>query len=95
MSTQPKIRPQQPHEKQLMSASEIARTLVRLAHEEPTPVLGELSKLPSGGVPAPGELIQAEDFRWRSVDGLEIQGWLYRARGAARGTILHIHGGPT
>lgn len=47
----------------------------------------------------PEELTPAEDFRWRSVDGLEIQGWLYRAAttpaGAARGTILHIHGGPT
>ncbi len=47
----------------------------------------------------PRELIPAEDFRWRSVDGLEIQGWLYRAAnmpaGASRGTILQIHGGPT
>lgn len=40
------------------------------------------------------DLAPAEDFRWRSVDGLEIQGWLYRAR-EPRGTIVHIHGGPT
>jgi dipeptidyl aminopeptidase/acylaminoacyl peptidase len=37
----------------------------------------------------------AEDLRWRSVDGLEIQGWLYRAQGQAIGTIVHVHGGPT
>ncbi len=37
----------------------------------------------------------AEDFRWRSVDGIEIQGWLYRPQGPARGTIVHVHGGPT
>ncbi len=36
----------------------------------------------------------AQDFRWRSVDGLEIQGWLYRAENA-RGTIVYVHGGPT
>jgi dipeptidyl aminopeptidase/acylaminoacyl peptidase len=40
------------------------------------------------------DLAPAEDFRWRSVDGLEIQGWLYHAR-QPRGTIIHIHGGPT
>lgn len=37
----------------------------------------------------------AEDFRWRSVDDLEIQGWLYRTRGPALGTIVWVHGGPT
>lgn len=37
----------------------------------------------------------AEDFRWRSVDGLPIQGWLYRPPGPARGTIVYVHGGPT
>jgi dipeptidyl aminopeptidase/acylaminoacyl peptidase len=41
------------------------------------------------------DLAPAEDLRWQSVDGLEIQGWLYRARGQARGTIVHIHGGPS
>lgn len=41
-------------------------------------------------------LVEASDFRWQSVDGLEIQGWLYQTRQQpARGTILHIHGGPT
>lgn len=41
------------------------------------------------------DLAAAEDFRWRSVDGMEIQGWLYQPKSAPRGTILHIHGGPT
>jgi dipeptidyl aminopeptidase/acylaminoacyl peptidase len=40
-------------------------------------------------------LAAAEDFRWRSVDGLEIQGWLYKAAGKSIGTIVLVHGGPT
>jgi dipeptidyl aminopeptidase/acylaminoacyl peptidase len=42
----------------------------------------------------PSDLTPAEDFRWQSVDGLSIQGWLYRAK-EPRGTIVHVHGGPT
>lgn len=41
------------------------------------------------------QLVPAEDFRWHSVDGLQIHGWLYRPTGPARGTIVHVHGGPT
>ncbi len=41
------------------------------------------------------DFIAAEDYRWRSVDGLEIQGWLWRARGTPNGTIIYVHGGPT
>ena len=40
-------------------------------------------------------LVAAEDFRWRSVDGIEIQGWLYRTPGEKLGTIVLVHGGPT
>ncbi len=43
----------------------------------------------------PADLAPAEDFRWRSVDGLAIQGWLYRAAEPARGTVVYVHGGPT
>ena len=43
----------------------------------------------------PEILAPAEDFSWRSVDGLEVQGWLHRAPGHSIGTILLIHGGPT
>jgi dipeptidyl aminopeptidase/acylaminoacyl peptidase len=41
------------------------------------------------------QLVAAEDFRWRSADGIEVQGWLYRTCGEKRGTIILIHGGPT
>ncbi len=40
-------------------------------------------------------LVAAEAFRWRSVDGLEVRGWLYRAAGQSFGTVVLIHGGPT
>lgn len=43
----------------------------------------------------PESLAPAEDFRWTSDDGLEIQGWLYRTRTPAAGTIVMVHGGPT
>jgi dipeptidyl aminopeptidase/acylaminoacyl peptidase len=43
----------------------------------------------------PERLVPAEDFSWRSVDGLEVQGWLYRALGRSVGTIVLVHGGPT
>ncbi len=43
----------------------------------------------------PDQLTPAEDFRWRSTDGLEIQGWLYRATPPTDRAILYIHGGPT
>lgn len=40
-------------------------------------------------------LAAAEDFLWRSTDGLEIHGWLYRPTGASRGAVILVHGGPT
>ena len=40
-------------------------------------------------------LAGAEDFRWSSVDGLEVQGWLYRTRGESVGAVVLVHGGPT
>ena len=44
---------------------------------------------------SPNNLTPAEDFYWKSVDGFKIQGWLYRAKGQAKGTIIWVHGGPT
>jgi dipeptidyl aminopeptidase/acylaminoacyl peptidase len=44
---------------------------------------------------AAADLVAPEDFRWRSVDGVEIQGWLYRPAAPARGLVVQIHGGPT
>jgi dipeptidyl aminopeptidase/acylaminoacyl peptidase len=70
--------------------------LVRVALEASGPrILGAISTHPHADIPAPDDLVAAEDFRWTSEDGLPIQGWLYRARGKAIGTILDIHGGPT
>ncbi len=43
----------------------------------------------------PNDLTPAEDFRWTSVDGMPMQGWLYRARGKPHGMIVFVHGGPT
>lgn len=43
----------------------------------------------------PSALVAAEDYRWRSVDGLEIQGWLYRANPNRKKAVLYIHGGPS
>lgn len=43
----------------------------------------------------PVDLVQAKDFTWKSVDGLEIQGWLYQSRNESKGTIVLVHGGPT
>ena len=37
----------------------------------------------------------AQDMCWSSVDGLQIQGWLYQPCGQAKGTIVYVHGGPT
>ncbi|NJN18199.1 MAG: S9 family peptidase [Oscillochloris sp.] len=43
----------------------------------------------------PADLTPAEEFRWHSSDGLEIQGWLYRAAAPCDRAVLYIHGGPT
>jgi dipeptidyl aminopeptidase/acylaminoacyl peptidase len=43
----------------------------------------------------PGRLTPAEILTWHSVDGLEIQGWLYRSQPNPRRAIIYIHGGPT
>lgn len=37
----------------------------------------------------------AEDYHWTSVDGLAIQGYLYRPQGRSTGAIVYVHGGPT
>jgi dipeptidyl aminopeptidase/acylaminoacyl peptidase len=61
------------------------------ADGEPVSVTGLPEKMPIGA----DQLVAAEDFRWRSVDGLEVQGWLYRTPGESLGTTVLIHGGPT
>lgn len=57
--------------------------------------LGVLAQHPTRAGIDSAELIPAEDYRWKSIDGLEIQGWFYRSRQKLRGTILLVHGGPT
>jgi dipeptidyl aminopeptidase/acylaminoacyl peptidase len=69
--------------------------LLRLSKDAPYAVQGPLAVHPTRPGIAADELVPAEDYRWRSVDGLEIQGWLFRAKVPARGTILLVHGGPT
>jgi dipeptidyl aminopeptidase/acylaminoacyl peptidase len=43
----------------------------------------------------PDRLTSAENLNWPSVDGREIQGWLYRAQPNPRRAIIYVHGGPT
>jgi len=44
---------------------------------------------------SPTQLTPVEEFRWNSVDGLLVHGWLYRSPDEPRGTIVYVHGGPT
>ena len=57
----------------------------------PVSVTGLPQRTPVGAE----RLVAAEDFRWRSVDGLEVQGWLYRASRESVGAVMLVHGGPT
>ena len=41
------------------------------------------------------DLIAPDSIRWNAPDGLSIQGWLYRPKTRAMGTVVDIHGGPT
>jgi dipeptidyl aminopeptidase/acylaminoacyl peptidase len=74
-----------------------ARSPMDLVHFDPaqdrTPasITGLWERIPL----KPQSLAPAEDFAWESVDGLGVQGWLYRTRGRSVGTIVLIHGGPT
>ncbi len=73
-----------------------ARHPVDLVSFDPAENGGSLSSLTGLWERAPLDpegLVPAEDFAWESMDGLEVQGWLYRGRDA--GTIVLVHGGPT
>lgn len=54
-----------------------------------------LSKVWERTALTPGDLTAAVRYQWESVDGLPIQGWLYRPPGKPIGTIVYVHGGPT
>ncbi len=80
----------------IFASSRQPADIVRFLRAEPDPErFVSLSRVWERTVLQPDDLTQAEDFRWQSVDGLEIQGWLYRPQGRARGTIVYVHGGPT
>jgi dipeptidyl aminopeptidase/acylaminoacyl peptidase len=67
--------------------------LVRYGAEHGEPA--SLTGLPERTDIGAQRLVAAEDLRWRSIDGLEVQGWLYRTTANKLGTIILIHGGPT
>jgi dipeptidyl aminopeptidase/acylaminoacyl peptidase len=72
--------------------------LVRLSHADlgsESPALTSLTQVWNYTQVKPEQLVKAEDFTWTSDDGLEIQGWLYRANPNPRRAVLYIHGGPT
>jgi dipeptidyl aminopeptidase/acylaminoacyl peptidase len=68
--------------------------LVRFDWSRPAETLSSVTRL-STTYSIPQHLAPAEEFDWKSVDGLPIRGWLYRAPGEALGTIVYVHGGPT
>lgn len=69
--------------------------LVRLAREESLPdKFVSLTRVWQITPLRQEDFVGAEDFHWTADDGLEIQGWLYRAANP-RGTIVYVHGGPT
>lgn len=67
---------------------------LRLVRVAASGELHPLSESTDRAVPA-DSLAAAEDFLWRSTDGLEIHGWFYRPTGESRGAIILVHGGPT
>ena len=70
--------------------------LVRFSLADPRPEsLTSLTRVWERTPLSPQDLTPAEDFRWRSVDDLQIQGWLYRPRKTPKGTVVYVHGGPT
>ncbi len=69
--------------------------LVRFETLDVRPELASLTRAWERTDLDPTHLTPAEDFRWRSEDGLEIQGWLYRAEPNPGRAILTVHGGPT
>ena len=69
---------------------------VRFAVADPDPKrFTSLSRIWERTSLTAGDLAPAEDVSWVSVDGLEIQGWLYRPGQGARGTVVYVHGGPS
>lgn len=71
------------------------RDVVRLSREFPSAALSLSRAWPHTRL-RPVDFAAPESITWASSDGLEIQGWLYRAHGAAsQGLVVQVHGGPT
>ena len=70
--------------------------IVRFRRENPQPEnFISLTRVWERTELTPAQLFPTENFHWHSLDGLPIHGWLYRADGTSRGTIIYVHGGPT
>jgi dipeptidyl aminopeptidase/acylaminoacyl peptidase len=70
--------------------------VIRFAPADPDPeTFRSLSRVWERTSLSAEDLAPAQDLSWTSVDGLEIQGWLYRPSGEPRGTVVYVHGGPT
>jgi len=68
--------------------------IVRGAWADPSPTTS-VARVWDRTTLRPDDLAAAEAFTWNSMDGLSIQGWLYRAATPSKGTIVYVHGGPT
>ncbi len=69
--------------------------LVRFDFEGGGSDLHSLTRLWQRTALTSASLAPAESLTWAAPDGLQIQGWLYRAQPNPRRAILYIHGGPT
>jgi dipeptidyl aminopeptidase/acylaminoacyl peptidase len=70
--------------------------IVRFSLTDPSPnAFRTISRVWERTVLIQNDLTPAQEFHWKSVDGLTIHGWLYRPKEEARGTIVYVHGGPS
>ena len=56
---------------------------------------GSCSTLAAAPAGAARTVARPESHRWTSVDGLQIQSWLYHPPGQSKGLVVYVHGGPT
>jgi dipeptidyl aminopeptidase/acylaminoacyl peptidase len=72
------------------------RDVCRFSLSDPQPtVVASLSRVWQQVSMTGEDFTPAQDYSWTSVDGLQIHGYLYRPAQEPKGTIIHIHGGPT
>lgn len=41
------------------------------------------------------DLVPAEDYDWKSKDGVAIHGWYYKCKTESKKLVVYVHGGPT